>query len=791
MIDAIPLLLAPEGYQISRSVRVRGSASAYFSRTLSASSTSTTTYTWSGWVKRGALGAARATVLYCGNTAGTGNMILIEFFSDALRVLFDGAGSTGLTTTAIYRDPSAWYHIVLAYDSTQATASNRARLYVNGTPITVFTVASYPALNQAILAGSGNIQNIALTSTNQFDGYYTELNLIDGYPTVASVTYNATTWAALNVATLFGETNPVTGVWQPKRYTGTYGTNGFYLNFSDNSGATATTIGKDYSGNGNNWTPNNISVTAGSTYDSMIDVPTQWADGGNGRGNYCTLNPLVASGLSGGGTINNGNLRVSGAAAVSNAYARGTMTLSGKFYAEFSFDVVNATASIGVDVVTATAGALNTSSTNVSYRSGGNRRVLGTETAYGASWVANDIIGVAVDTAANTVEFFKNGTSQGVITSSAFFAQGDCVFAMSKDDVGSPNGFANFGQRPFSYTPPTGFRALNTQNLPTPTILKGNQYFDATTYTANGGVQTVTNSGAMQPDLVWTKPRSAAFSNILNDSVRGAQLLLLTNTTGAEGTDANYLTAFNSNGFSLGTNNYANGTTMIGWQWKEGATQGFDIVTYTGNSTASRTIAHSLGVTPSMIIVKNRSAVQNWPVAHTSLAANNLLLLDTTNATISAGTRLLLGNSSTFTVGDAADYGITNQTSQNYVAYLFAAVAGFSRFGSYTGNGSATGDGPFVFCGFRPRWVMLKSSTVTGSWLIYDTSRNTANVMNLGLYPNTSGAQATETLNIIDTLSNGFKIRGAGGTDPAINSNGATIIYAAFAENPFKNALAR
>jgi hypothetical protein len=270
--------------------------------------------------------------------------------------------------------------------------------------------------------------------------------------------------------------------------------------------------------------------------------------------------------------------------------------------------------------------------------------------------------------------------------------------------------------------------------------------------------------------------------------VRGLPLYLQSNTTAAEASAADHITSFNSNGFSMGAGGSINAasTTYVGWQWKEGPTQGFDIVTYTGNSTANRTIAHSLGVTPSMIIVKNRSAVQNWPVAHTSLAANNLLLLDTTNATISSGTRLLLGNSSTFTVGDAADYGITNQTSQNYVAYLFAAVAGFSRAFSYTGNGSA--DGPFVHLGFRPRFVMVKVSSAVDNWWIQDTSRSPINVSADRLFPNLSNAEAVNSVYNIDFLSNGFKIRGTG---TATNDNGATYIGFAFAEVPFKNSLAR
>ena len=765
------LFSAGTGYQISRSVRLRSSASAYFNRTLT--STNRQRWTWSGWVKRGVLTSFQA-LFAAPVSAGATEEVLYLASGDQL---LHNDGSVGILaqTNAVLRDASAWYHIVYVYDSANATQANRGVWYINGVQQTNSTNAISLNRNSFINHSvSHAIGRLSTLSSGPLDGYLTEINFIDGQALTPSS---------------FGETDAVTGVWKPKRYTGTYGTNGFYLNFSDPSAATAAAIGKDYSGNGNNWTPNNISVTAGVTYDSMLDVPTPWGDGGNGRGNYCVLNRLVASGLSGGGTISNGNLRVSGAAAVSNAYARGTMTLSGKFYAEFSFDVVNATATIGVDAVTATSGALNTSSTSVSYRSGGNRRVLGTETAYGASWVANDIIGVAVDTAANTVEFFKNGTSQGVITSSAFFAQGDCVFAMSKDDVGSPNGFANFGQRPFAYTPPTGFNALNTQNLPTPTILKGNQYFDINLWTGTGASRSITNSGAMQPDLVWTKDRGVGTSSHgLFDSVRGNTKVLSSNSTSAEITVTDEVTSFNADGFSLGASaaGYANfnGRTFVGWQWKEGATQGFDIVTYTGNG-ANRTIAHSLGVAPRMMIVKGRNfASSGWIVWHSALLGTEYLSLEATNAKATAATvwNSTVPDSSVFSLGTNTQ---VNQNTSTFVAYLFAQVAGFSRFGSYTGNGST--DGPFVFCGFRPKWVMMKRTDTGGfSWIIQDTARDVDNPNDLPLYPDLSNAEAAS--NFIDILSNGFKLRNLSG---GWNASGGTYIFAAFAEHPFKNALAR
>ena len=276
------------GYNISRSVRLRSSATAYLTRTMSASGT---TDSWSMWVKRGKLGTAQALFDYSNSSTTSFG---IEFTSgDALTLYSYSSGFVlNLITSAVYRDPAAWYHIMCVIDTTQATSTNRARIYVNGVQVTSFSTATYPAQNTSLNIANSVTYGIGVTGTansQYFDGYMTEINFIDGQALTPSS---------------FGQTNSVTGVWQPIKYTGTYGTNGFYLNFSDNSAATATTIGKDYSGNGNNWTPNNISVTAGVTYDSMVDSPTVSAVSSN----YCVMNPLVTPTS---GSLSNGNLNSS------------------------------------------------------------------------------------------------------------------------------------------------------------------------------------------------------------------------------------------------------------------------------------------------------------------------------------------------------------------------------------------------------------------------------------------------------------------------------------------------
>lgn len=321
-----------------------------------------------------------------------------------------------------------------------------------------------------------------------------------------------------------------------------------------------------------------------------------------------------------------------------------------------------------------------------------------------------------------------------------------------------------------------------------PVIKKGSDYMQAVTYTGNGSTQTI-NVG-FQPDLVWIKSRSAATDNKLVDSVRGATLALSSNTTGAEATDSTGITAFTSTGFTLGANSTynTNGATYVAWCWKKGATPGFDIVTYTGNGTAGRTVAHSLGVAPSFAIFKKRaSGTNNWLVwsAARPLAMGYLNLTNAFDA--SGATWAFNGVQPTSSVVTLGSDDTNNGNGSTYVAYLFAEIPGFSKFGSYTGNGST--DGPFVYCGFRPRYIMIKKTDAASpnGWEIWDTARDTYNQAYKRLWANLSDAENTTTPEA-DILSNGFKVRTVSND---VNTSGGTYIYAAFAENPFKYSLAR
>jgi hypothetical protein len=787
------------GYTIGRSLRFRSSASAYLSRT-PASNGNRQIWTFSCWLKLGALsGGQHILSAYNGSTTPFSfiayNVPDSTGSSNCIQVATSGGVSNGMYTVPIFRDPSAWYHLVVAMDTTQATASNRTKVYINSVLQSLVT-GNYPTLNQNTTINSTVAHNIGRFTggSNYFDGYLGEVNLIDGQQLTPSS---------------FGayDTN---GVWQPKKYTGTYGTNGFYLPFSNTT--STTTLVQDSSGNGNNWTPNNISLTAGTTYDSMIDSPTVSASASN----YATGNPLLSSNSV---TFSNANLTVScgGGAGV---YRTGGATFgvsSKKWYWEFLFDNTGGSCYGGVGDITQSKSTwesdttINTNFWFVSAFNGNKINGNGGGVSYGSSFTTSDICMVALDCDNGKLWWGKNGT---------WFASGDPASGTNAAYTnlsgktltaafqgGSGAGYTNqysmnFGQRPFSYTPPTGFNALNTYNLPAPSIANGAQYMAATTYTGNGTAgRVITVPNINEVGFAWVKSRSGIDDHRLANIVTGGNKHLKSNTTDAESTGTNIIQAFSSNTFTVGndTSVNANGSTYVGWTWaangtgvsnnsgtitstvSANTTAGFSVVTYTGTGTTA-TIGHGLGVTPSMIIVKTRNRAISWLVYHTSLGANQYLILNVTNAAGTSAGYWGTPDSSTFGVAGGT---AINTASDTYVAYCFSAVSGYSAFGKYTGNGST--DGPFIYTGFRPRWIMVKRTDTTGGWKLSDSSRSPYNLMLLNLNAQNADAEYSNFFNS-DFLSNGIKIRT---TDIDWNASGGTFVYAVFAENPFNYSRAR
>jgi hypothetical protein len=706
--------------------------------------------------------------------------------------IYNSGVAAQIITTQVFRDPSAWYHIVAVMNTTDATSANRMVLYINGVQVTALSTASYPSQNYDAFVNQTILHSTSSSGTAEYwDGYLTEVNFIDG--------------AALTPSS-FGTFNSY-GVWQPITYGGSYGTNGFYLTFGNNT--STTTLGYDTSPQGNNWTTNNISLTAGVTYDSMTDVPTLTSSTAN---NYCVLNPLITDYTNGSGpvVVQNGNLQLYRPSASGWGMCGSTFGVSsGKWYWEAINTGSNCVLGIHKTQPTTYFAIVGYNEPNgYGYGNDGNKLNNNTGSAYGATYANGDVIGMALDMDAGTLTFYKNNTSQGVA-----FSGLSGTFAPAFSCAGLSYWDANFGQQGFVYTPPSGFVALNTYNLSTPTIPNGAVYMAATTYTGNGTSQSINNSvngTSFQPDFVWYKDRSVARDHALFNVTSGATYLMSSNNASAESAVAGTLTSFNSNGYSIGSTSNANGNgeTYVGWQWKANGTgasntsgtltstvsanttAGFAVCTYTAPASSQvNTFGHGLGVAPSMVIAKNRSSGTGglgWAVYHISLGVNQYLGLNSTAAASTSSGYWGSGMTSTVvSLQTAASSSGTDNVTGNMVAYVFAAIAGYSAIGTYTGNGSA--DGVFVFLGFRARFLMIKRTDSTGGWVLLDTARDTYNDVDNYLYANSSAADAGSS-NVLDINSNGFKIRNSW-TD--INASGGTYIYAAFAENPFKYSNAR
>jgi len=789
-------------YEIERSLKFNDDDSAYLNRTPSGAG-NRKTWTWSAWIKRGTLGTQQR-FFTADDNATNATYFILEFQSDdnlrALAGTEAAAGTLTKETAMVFRDVSAWYHIVFKFDATNTSAV----WYVNGQEITDLNSSTNPSnqdyqVNATTQHFLGRAGSSVSSGGAYFDGYLAEINFIDG--------------SALTPSS-FAETDAVTGEYKPKKYAGSYGTNGFYLNFSDNSGTTATTLGKDSSGNGNNFTPNNFSVAAGAGNDSVEDTPTN---------NFPTLNPLNINPYSTSGypspTFTNGNLTFTTNTTSQVNYAESTMYFpnSGKWYIEATVNNLNIGSSVGYAQL------------SVSGNTGGSRYLWwvysspyyqintnsGTQTIGSIS--NGDIMQVAYDSDTGNVWFGKNNSwylsgdpANGTAMSPATTVANDFArFSVSGRSGSAANIVdVNFGQRAFSYTPPTGFKALCSANLPDPTIKLPNKHFDTLLYTGNGATSPRAITGLdFAPDLVWLKNRATTYYHQLHDTVRGTSGgVLYSNST--EDEDPTYsLSSFDSNGFSIakdanqdGQNNNGNG--YVAWNWNGGGSTvtnndgsttsqvrantsaGFSVLTFSIASDAVYTVGHGLGVAPKVIFMKARNQSTNWDVFHTSIGNTKRIKLNSTDAQQDY-TGPWNDTDPTSTVFTSTGSWLSG-SGTNVVAYCFSEVAGYSKFGSYEANNSS--DGPFVYLGFEPKWIMMKPIDDSGNWQIYDNKRTPINKDDgNGLYADLNNAEASG-FTIFDFLSNGFKLRNAG--SGGINYTN-TYIYFAFAESPFKYARAR
>jgi hypothetical protein len=768
-------------YLIDTSLRFLDDLGQYLNRTPSSSSNSKT-WTWSGWLKRGNIASN-----YGFFSAYSSSLSLDSFsFNSEDRLLFRNYNGTSynILTDSIFSDPSSWYHIILFVDTTQATASDRVKIFVNGEQEGTST-ATYPSQNYDFLVNTSISHLIGYDSNSFFDGYLSEVNFIDGQ--------------ALD-PTYFGEFKD--NVWIPKEYSGTYGTNGFYLKFSDNT--TATSLALDYSGNGNNWSVNNTATT-----DKIPDSPTN---------NFCTLNPLVyRRGVTTLPSYSHGNLSVVTPDAGGNdLMAAGTFSLtSGKWYFEtYITSFATAYPATGITIGIADRQYDEVTDSLIGYlANSGSLYRYGTPVATGATFTTGDIIGIAFDLDTSSMTCYKNGVSQGTIGGTWSSTNSPTVFIQSNT---SDNYYMNFGQDGsfagvtssgnysddnlvgnFKYQPPSGYLAICSKNLLEPVIIDGVENFNSVGYAGSGATNSINGVG-FQPDFVWVKSRYNVQDHALFNSVTGVTKYLSSNLASAETTNSSTLTSFDTDGYTMGTGfTNQSGYSYISWNWKAGGTAtsntdgsitsnvssninaGFSIVSYTASSSAS-TIGHGLTKAPDMIIQKNRDVSGDWGIYQKDVGATKYFSLNSAAVPITSSVPWdnTAPTTSVFSIGN----GYTN--GNEYVAYCFNNVEGFSKTGSYVGNGNANGS--FIYTGFKPAFIMIKGITDAYNWTIYDSARDPTNFLDSILYPNLDVVENTG-LPRFNFLSNGFK-----NLDPDNdNVNNQTYVYLAFAENPFKYANAR
>ena len=797
------------GYDIEQSIRFNDGDSAHLSRTLGTAS-NRKIWTYSVWIKRSTLGTRQ---MFFTVAAGGGAQGIIEFdqgdggTGDMNKIVVNNetSGTTALNweLEIHFVDPAAWYHFVFVYDTTQSTANDRFKCYVNGQLQTEWDRNSTPGQNEEQAFNNALDHRIGEghTAANYFDGYMAEIHFIDGTAKAASD---------------FGETNSDTGEWVPTTYGGSYGNNGFYLKGQDSSA-----LGDDTSGNGNDFASSGLAAA-----DQVEDSPTD---------NFATFN-----GISGGvnqATLSDGNLTATRGSGTGIERSTISVPATGNWYAEFTIDSTGSGSllwSVGVikdddpglfqtsesrlgNEAEGYAYATNWSSTPVPHKSNN-----GTRASYGTAGSNGDVIGVQLNNGSLT--FYHNNTSKGEAYSGL---SGNFLFGWSGQ--GSATVTANFGQSGFTYTPPTGAVALSTANLDDPAIPDPSAHFQPTVYEGNGtaigsGGKAVTQVGSstFQPDLVWIKCFTTGNEHDLYDAVRGTTKAVFSSANSAQATVTEGLTTFGSSGFTVGNRGEVNtnATDHVAWQWKANgsgssnsdgdttatvsanATSGFSIIKYEGTGSAT-TVGHGLGVAPKVMMVKDLDNSRSWNVYHAGMGdATKVMYLD--QAVAAATDSTIFGSAPTSSVVNIVSGNGSNGSGINYIMYAFVEVEGYSKFGSYEGNNST--DGPFVSLGFKPRLVMCKRYDGADGWTVLDTSRGSANfgsaagtggdnptagnLMNVQLNWNTNGANEDNAAGSrkASFTSNGFKVQN---TNTAMNASGGDYVYMAFAESPFKTATAR
>ncbi len=828
-------------HQISKSCRFDGAGK--YLRTNGSAPTLATKYTFSTWIKRSKLSS---TQIIFGAETDNINYDYFNFRSDNLLEQISQRSDSYVTRDlSVYRDTSAYYHLVFQWDTTLASATDRLKVYVNGVRLSWDQTQYSGALPQDTalkLNQNGASLSVAYTVsyTSYFNGYMAQTAGIDG--------------SIVAIGDL-GETK--NGVWIAKDLSGlTFGNNGFLLDY-----ASSGDMGNDVSGNNNDFTPTSI-----STHDQMVDSPTF---GSSSTGNCCTLNPLTKqSGL----TITENNLKMSRSSAGNVAIPATMGASTGKYYFEVYWNNDTQVGNYAWGFVQPDS-SLFGSDTAIQIPDTYNLRVnsgnayingAGVITMNGTTPTTGTIIGIAIDfdngkifygqdggSSSRSMNWNNSNTGTGVPASGTnpaqTFTAGSITLipAFSISSIGDTNWILNFGQSSafsgaltsqgntdgngqgdFYYSPPTGFTGWATGGLSMDSNVNPQEtddnfpqkLFNPLIWTGDGTTSRAITGLGFQPDWLWFKSRSSAFSHRLYDTSRGISgtggKRLSTNSSNAENdqTSGQDISAVGTDGFTLGassnlyTNDTNSGGLQVGWFWRanggttaangNGGTSSvtqvdpsgaLSIVTYTGFAGASgtSTVGHGLSTAPTMIIHKSRTRASGWWTQVPGLLTDAGYFLnmesDGSQTNLNSYGTMNAPSTSVFTINGVDGVG---GESANYVAYCFANIEGYCKVGSYVGN--ADDDVTFLYTGFRPAFFMCKP-LVTGNWRIQDDKRTPFNVANKTLFPNRSDATLSNDSNDIDIVSNGVKMRAS---DSDYNQ-ATTFIYLALAENPFKFATAR
>ena len=779
-------------------------------------------FTFSWWAKKS--NTAEYATLYSNLLSGSNSN------STFFLIYLDGSASTvvaggidyAVVSTAKLRDTSNWYHCVLVVDTDQASNDNRMKIYINGILGSSMSgtcpQTDLPVNNtQAYQIGRRMINN-----DRYMDAYIADFHLIDGTAVSDTSRTNPSTGATEYVIDEFGEFK--NGVWIPKAYSGSYGTNGFRLEFKETgTSANSSGIGADTSGNTHHFTP--VSMVASDS--NLPDSP---------ENNFATLDINIGAGQKASATYSEGNLKYTSTDAYDTAI--GTIGVaSGKWYFEARRNS-NGYQTIGLrqDPHTQKSTYLGQNSANSgimysSFVSKVYNATAGTTDVFSTS--SGDIMQVAFDADNGYVWFGANNTFNGTVDSSSGrftldgFVSGKYLFpafgyrnsqtvnfgqdsSFAGEETAQNNTDGN-GHGDFYYAPPSGYLALCNANLPDTGFNadESNQptaFHNVVIYSGTGNTtQNITGVG-FQPDWVWIKNRNTTVNHYVLDSTRGLKDLH-SNTTDAQGDSTNRFNSFDSDGFQVehtgGGNGFTNGSgqTYVAWNWKinggttttdttgtqdsiiqTNQTLGMTIGTHEATS-GTYTFAHGLGATPEFLMFRNIDGSDNWVYWHTGMAAagTTLQYINSTVANSNSGSAWLSTLNSTL-IGITT--GQVSGTSGTHLFWAFRSIEGFSKFGSYEGNANA--DGPLIHTGFRPSLIWIKNyDTGSTDHLIYDDTRhkssNSGNPREYHLITNST--DDTQDLYDVDFLSNGFKIRH--GDVNNINA-GDTYIYWAWAHNPFK-----